>query len=53
MQHIDIDVSLGIADTGATSVFVQDSILVVNKQPAKNLLTVNLPDERQVKSTHT
>ncbi len=50
---LNIDVSHGIADTGVTSVFVQDSVPLVKKQPAKNPLTVNLPDGRQVKSTHT
>ncbi len=53
MQRINIDVSHGIADTGATSVFVQVGIPVVNMQPAKSPLTVNLPDGHQVKSTHT
>jgi hypothetical protein len=53
MQHIDIDMSHSIADTEATSVFVQSGVPVVNKQPAKNSLTVNLPDGRQVQSTHT
>jgi hypothetical protein len=52
-QRIDIDVSHGIADTGATSVFVQDGIPVVNNQPAKNPLTVYNPDGQQVQSTHT
>jgi hypothetical protein len=32
---------------------VQDGVPVVNKQAAKNLLTVNLPDGHQVQSTHT
>jgi hypothetical protein len=53
MQHIDTDVSHSIADTGVTLVFVQDGIPVVNMQPAKSSLTVNLPDRHQVKSTHT
>jgi hypothetical protein len=52
-QRIDIDVSHGIAGTGATLVFVQDGVPVVNKQPAKNPLTFNLPDRQQVQSTHT
>ncbi len=52
-QYFSIDVSHGIADIGATLVFVQDGVPVVNKQPAKNPLTVNLPDGRQVQSTCT
>ncbi len=43
----------GIADRGATSVFIKEGVPVDNKQPATNSLTVNLPNGRQVKSTHT
>ncbi len=52
-SSIDIDDSHGIADTGATSVFVKEGIQVPNKQPAMTPLTINLPDGTQVKSTHT
>ncbi len=52
-SSIDIDDSHGIADTGATSVFVKEGIQVPNKQPATTPLTINLPDGTQVKSTHT
>jgi hypothetical protein len=52
-KTINIDDAHGIADTGATLVFVKMGVLVDNKQPATNPLTVNLPDGHQVKSTHT
>ena len=51
--RVNIDPSQGIADTGATSIFVQEGIPVPNLQVAVNPLTVNLPDGRQVRSTHT
>jgi hypothetical protein len=50
---IDIKDTHGIADTGATLVFVKEGVPVPNKKPATNPLTVNLPDGRQVRSTHT
>jgi hypothetical protein len=52
-KNIDINDAHGIPDTSATSVFVKESVLVPNKQPATNPLTVNLPNGCQVKSTHT
>ncbi len=52
-SSIDIDDSHGIADMGATSVFVKKGIQVPNKQPAITPLPINLPDGTQVKSTHT
>ena len=51
--RVSIDQTHGIADTGATSIFVQEGIEVPNIQVAINPLTVNLPDGRQVRSTHT
>ena len=51
--RIDIDPTEGIADTGATSIFVQQGIPVPNLKVAVRLLTVNLPDGKQVCSTHT
>jgi len=51
--RVSIDPTHGIADTGATSIFVQEGIEVPNIQVAINPLTVNLPDGRQVRSTHT
>ncbi len=41
-----------IADTGATSIFVMEKVDIENKCPATKPLTINLPDGRQVKSTH-
>ncbi len=41
---IDIEDTHGIADTGATSVFVKEGVQVPNKKLATNPLTVNLPD---------
>ena len=41
-----------IADTGATSIFIMDGIDVVNKRVATSPLTINLPDGKQVKSSH-
>jgi hypothetical protein len=51
--HIDINPTQGIADTGATLIFVQDGVQVPNLQIALHPFTVNLPDGRQVRSTHT
>ena len=51
--RVDIDPTHGIADTGATLIFVQEGIQVPNLQVARNPLTVNLPNGRQVRSTHT
>jgi hypothetical protein len=50
---IDIKDTHGIADTGTTLVFVKEGVPVPNKKPATNPLTVNLPNGRQVRSTHT
>ncbi len=52
-KTINIDNAHSIADKGATLVFVKTGVPIDNKQPATNPLTVNLPDSRQVKSTHT
>jgi hypothetical protein len=52
-KTINIDNSHGIANTGATLVFVKTGVPVDNKQPATNPLTVDLPDGCQVESTHT
>jgi hypothetical protein len=51
--NVNIDPSHGIADTGATSIFVQDGVPMPNLRIAVLPLTVNLPDGRQVRSTHT
>jgi hypothetical protein len=50
---IGIDDTQGIADTGATSIFIKEGTPCRNMQPASKPLTVNLPDGRQVKSSHT
>ncbi len=42
-----------IADIGVTLVCVKEGVPVLNKKPATNPLTVNLPNGRQVRSTHT
>jgi hypothetical protein len=41
-----------IADTGATSIFIMDGVDVNNKRVARKPLTVNLPDDRMVQSSH-
>jgi hypothetical protein len=41
-----------IADTGTTSIFIMEGAEVDNKRIAKNPLTINLPDGKQVVSTH-
>jgi hypothetical protein len=53
IQQIKINDADGIADTGATSVFVKEGVLVANKRPAIHPITFNLPYGRKVKSTHT
>ncbi len=52
LNAITIDASHAIADTGATSIFIMDGVDVDNKRVATKPLTINLPDGRQVKSTH-
>ena len=52
LNAITIDVQHAIADTGATSIFIMDGVDVENKRIATNPITINLPDGRQVKSTH-
>ncbi len=52
-RHIEIDPTDGIADTGATSIFIQQGVPVPNLQVTVRPLTVNLPDGKQVRSTHT
>ena len=56
-QHHDrhtlaIAASQAIADTGATSIFVMEGTDVLNKRASTKPLTINLPDGRQVQSTH-
>jgi hypothetical protein len=41
-----------IADTGATSIFIMEGVDVDNKRPATAPLMINLPDGKQILSTH-
>ncbi len=52
LNALKIAASQAIADTGATSIFVMEGVDVKNKRPATKPLMINLPDGRQVKSTH-
>jgi hypothetical protein len=52
LNAMTIATSEAIADTGATSIFVMEGADVKNKRPAIKPLTINLPDGRQIKSTH-
>jgi hypothetical protein len=52
LNALTIATSQAIVDTGATSIFVMEEIDVKNKRPATKPLSINLPDGRQVKSTH-
>jgi hypothetical protein len=52
LNAIVIATNQAIADTGVTSIFVMDNIDMVNKHIAKKSLTINLPDRKQVISTH-
>ena len=52
LNALTIAASEAIADTGATSIFVMEGAAVKNKRTARNPLTINLPDGRQIKSTH-
>ncbi len=52
LNVLTIAASQAIVDTGATSIFVMEGVDVENKRPATKPLTINLPDGRQVKSTH-
>ena len=52
LNAMTIATSEAIADTGATSIFIMEGTDVKNKRPATKPLTINLPDGRQIKSTH-
>jgi hypothetical protein len=41
-----------ITDTGATSIFIMDSVNIVNKCTTLKPSTINLPNGRKVRSTH-
>ncbi len=53
LNALTIATTHAIADIRATSIFIMDGVDVVNKRVATNPLRINLPDGRQVKSTHT
>ena len=52
LKALTIATELAIADTGTMSIIVMEGVDVKNKQLTKNPLTINLPDGRQVESTH-
>ncbi len=54
-QHLNaltIATNQAIANTGATSIFIMEGTDVDNKHPATSPLTINLPDGKQIRSTH-
>jgi hypothetical protein len=51
-QCTNIATNQAIADTGATSIFIMEGADVDNKRPAMLPLTINLPDGKQIRSTH-
>ncbi len=52
LNALTIATNLAIADTGATSIFIMEDADVDNKCPATVPLTINLPNGKQVQSTH-
>ena len=52
LNALTIATTQAIADTGATSIFIMDGVAVDNKRAASSPLTINLPDGKQVHSTH-
>ena len=52
LNAITIATNQAIANTGATSIFIMEGADVDNKRIAKKPLTINLPDGKQVVSTH-
>ncbi len=53
LNAITIATTQAIADMGATSFFTMDGVNVVNKCLAHKPLIINMPNGRQMKSTHT
>ncbi len=54
-QHLNaltIATNQAIADTGATSICIIEGADVDNKRPATSPLMINLPDGKQIRSTH-
>ncbi len=52
LNALTIATNQAIADTGATSIFIMEGADVDNKRPATLPLTINLPDGKQIRSTH-
>ncbi len=52
LNAITIDSQHAIVDTGATSIFIMDSVDVNNKRIATHPIAINLLDGRKVRSTH-
>jgi hypothetical protein len=52
LNTLTIATNQAIADTGATSIFIMEGADVDNKHPVTLPLTINLPDGKQIRSTH-
>jgi hypothetical protein len=52
LNAIMIALTHAIADTGTTSIFIMNSIDVINKRITPKPLTINMPDGRQAESMH-
>jgi hypothetical protein len=52
LNALTIATNQAIADMGATSIFIIEGANVDNKRPASAPLTINLPDDKQILSTH-
>jgi hypothetical protein len=52
LNAITIATNQAIANIGTTSIFIMDGLDMVNKGVAKNALTINLPDGKQIMSMH-
>jgi hypothetical protein len=48
-----IEMLHAITDTGATSIFVMEGTPMENIKPTMSPITINLPDDKRVMSTHT
>jgi hypothetical protein len=52
LNALTIATTQAIANTGATSIFIMEGANVDNKHVTVRPLTINLPDGKQVQSTH-
>ncbi len=52
LNALTIATNQAIADTGATSIFTMDGLDIFKKRVARKPLTINLPDGKQIMSTH-